>query len=85
MNSAAYGPITIGTSVVLGSHTGWTGPDGHGGYVTSDTWWNDSMWADVGQRTTVTELPGLDPAGCPYVRVAIDTGTWGGRIRNLSP
>jgi hypothetical protein len=80
-----YGPIRIGTSVVIGSHTGWTGPDGHGGFVTDDTWWNDSMWAYVGQRTVVTELGGLDPAGCPYVRTAVDSGSWGWRIRNLSP
>jgi hypothetical protein len=80
-----YGPIRIGTSVVLGSHTGWSGPDGRGGYVTEDTWWNDSMWAFVGQRTTVTELPGLDPVGCPYIRTAVDGGSWGWRIRNLSP
>lgn len=80
-----YGSIRIGTSVVLGAHTGWTGPDGHGGFVTDDTWWNDSMYAYVGQRTVVTELGGMDPAGCPYVRVAVDSGSWGWRIRNLSP
>jgi hypothetical protein len=80
-----YGPIRIGTSVVLGSHTGWSGPDGRGGYVTEDTWWNDAMWAHVGQRTTITELAGLDPVGCPYVRTAIDGGSWGWRTRNLSP
>lgn len=80
-----YGPIRIGTSVVVGSHTGWSGPDGRGGYLTEDTWWNDAMWAFVGQRSTVTELAGLDPAGCPYIRVALDGGAWGWRIRNLSP
>jgi hypothetical protein len=80
-----YGPIMIGSSVVLGSHTGWSGPDGRGGYVTEDTWWNDEMWAHVGQRTVVTELAGVDPVGCPYIRVAIDGGSWGWRIRNLSP
>lgn len=85
MSTPVYGPITIGTSVVLGAHTGWTGSDGGGGTVTDDTWWNDSMFEYVGQRTTVTELPGLDPVGCPYVRVAIDGGTWGWRIRDLSP
>lgn len=83
--TADYGPITVGTSVVLGAHTGWTGPDGHGGTVTDDTWWADPMWTYVGQRTVVTELAGLDPVGCPYVRVAIDGGSWGWRIRDLSP
>jgi hypothetical protein len=85
MTVPTYGPITIGTSVVLGSHTGWSGPDGRGGYVTEDLWWNDAMWAFVGQRTVVTELAGVDPVGCPYVRTAIDGGSWGWRIRNLSP
>jgi len=80
-----YGPLHVGSSVVLGSHTGWSGPDGHGGYITEDRWWNDEMWAHVGQRTTVTELAGVDPVGCPYIRTAIDGGSWGWRIRNLSP
>jgi hypothetical protein len=85
MSSPVYGPITVGTRVVLGEHAGWTGSDGAGGTVTNDTWWNEMMMAYVGRTATVTELPGLDPVGCPYVRVDIDTGTWGWRIRDLSP
>lgn len=85
MTTAVYGPIVVGSSVVLGAHAGWTGADGHGGTVTGDTWWADTMDSFVGQRTTVTQLAGLDPVGCPYVRVAIDGGLWGWRIRDLSP
>ena len=81
-----YGSIRIGTAVMLGQHTGWTGLQaGAVGWVTDDTWWNDSMWAFVGQRTVVTELAGMDPSGCPYVRVAAAAGAWGWRIRNFSP
>ena len=74
MSYPDYGPIHIGSVVVLGAHDAWNG----------DTWWNDSMWAYVGQTGTVTELAGLDPVGCPYVRVNIDGGSWGWRIRNMT-
>jgi hypothetical protein len=83
--TADYGPITFGSTVVLGAHSGWTGPDGRGGTVLEDTWWNVGMWDYVGREATVVELGGLDPAGCPYVRVDLDEGTWGWRIRDLSP
>ncbi len=33
----------------------------------------------VGREATVTQLGGLDPQGCPYVRVDIDGGSWGWR------
>lgn len=70
-----YGPLRVGSMVILGAHTPWNG----------ETWWNDAMWPYVGRRARITELAGLDPNGCPYVRVDVDGGTWGWRIRNASP
>jgi len=58
MTVASYGPIEVGSSVVLGTHTGWTGPDGYGGTVTDYTWWAPEMAAYVGTRTVVTS-PGI--------------------------
>lgn len=78
-----YGPLAVGLRVVLGAHTAWSGPDGRGEWVASDTWWNEDMWAHVGSPAIITELGGLDPVGCPYVRVDVDGGMWGWRIRDL--
>lgn len=85
MTAADYGPIEVGMSVVLGAHTPWSGPDGSGGVTVAARWWNEDMWAHVDERVTVTALGGLDPVGCPYVRVDGDGGIWGWRIRDLRP
>lgn len=85
MATADYGPLRVGMSVVLGTDTGWTGPDGHGGRVTDHHTWDDTMFAYVGTRTTITELAGLDEAGCPVVHVDRDGGRWSWRIRELRP
>ena len=85
MGVADYGPIDVGMSVVLGAHTPWSGPDGSGGTAGEDRWWNEDMWAHTDERVTVTALGGLDPVGCPYVRVDVDGGIWGWRIRDLRP
>ncbi|UJR79741.1 hypothetical protein [Sandaracinus amylolyticus] len=79
-----YGPVAVGSSVVLGMHTPWTGSDGQGGVVTADTNWAADMAQYVGQRTTVTQLSGLDTAGCPGIRVQADNGTFFWRLRNVS-
>lgn len=79
-----YGPIMVGSSVVLGGHTPWTGPNGSGGFVTGDTNWAPEMGQYVGQRTIVTSLEGVDDAGCPVVRVAIDNGGFYWRIGSMS-
>lgn len=79
-----YGPVTVGSSVVLGMHTPWTGGDGQGGMVTADTNWAAEMQPWVGQRTTVTSLSGLDQAGCPGIRVAADNGQYFWRLRNVT-
>lgn len=79
-----YGPITVGSSVVLGGHTPWTGPNGQGGFVTSDTNWAPDMGQYVGQRTIVTSLEGVDDAGCPVAKVAADNGSFYWRIGSMS-
>jgi hypothetical protein len=85
MTVADYGPIEVGMSVVLGAHTPWSGSNGRAGTARDDTWWNEDMWAHTDERATITELGGLDPVGCPYVRVDVDGGIWGWRIRDLRP
>lgn len=85
LTSPDHGPLVVGAAVVLGAHTPWTGPDGHGGAVTDDRWWNDAMESFVGRVGIITELGGLDPVGCPFVRVELDGGSWGWRIRDLRP
>lgn len=74
MSYPDYGPLRVGSMVILGAHTPWNG----------ETWWNDSMWPFVGRQARITELGGLDPNGCPYVRVDVDGAAWGWRIRNMS-
>lgn len=84
MVRAYFGPVVVGSSVVLGGHTPYTGPDGQGGFVTDDTNWAPEMGASVGQRTIVTSATDIDNAGCPVVHVAIDNGAYFWRIRNMS-
>ncbi len=79
-----YGSVTVGTSLVLGVHTPWSGPDGQGGTANLDTNWTQEMQPWVGQRTTVTALAGLDQSGCPGIRVAADNGQYFWRLRNTS-
>lgn len=82
---ASYGPVVIGSRIVLGAHTPWTGPDGQGGSVVADTDWNDEMMQYVGMTAMVSALDGLDPAGCPGVRVDVDGGQWFWRLRDAHP
>lgn len=80
-----YGPVTVGTRIVLGAHSPWTGPDSSGGSVVDDTDWNDEMGQYVGMPATVVSLDGVDPAGCTGVRVDIDGGQWFWRLRDAQP
>jgi hypothetical protein len=68
-----FGPIAVGTKVVLGRHTP----------VNGDTNWNDAMDGLVGQTASITSLDGVDMAGCPRVKVDVDQGLWAWRIRDL--
>ena len=68
-----YGPITIGSWVILGAHSPWNG----------ETNWAPEMMRWVGQRAQVTRLGGLDTVGCPGVYVAADGGQYFWRIRDL--
>lgn len=82
---ASYGPLQIGSRIVLGAHTPWTGADGQGGYVSQDTNWGDEMSAYVGQTAMITSLEGLDTAGCAIVHVDVDGGQWVWRVRDAQP
>jgi hypothetical protein len=85
MTVANYGSLAIGSRVILGAHSGYTGPDGQGGSVTDDTDWADQMMEFVGRVATIVSFDQLDPAGCPGVRVDIDGGQWFWRIRDMQP
>jgi hypothetical protein len=71
--TADYGPIEVGTVVVLGRHSEVDGSDN----------WAAGMDQYVGKATTVTRLSGVDAQGCPGVRVEIDGGDYFWRIRDL--
>lgn len=71
--SASFGPIAVGTRVVLGRHTA----------VDGDTNWNDQMEGFIGKPATITELSAVDMVGCPVVKVDIDQGRWSWRIREM--
>lgn len=83
--TAAYGPITMGSRIILGAHTPYTGPDGQGSFVQADDNWNEEMSQYVGQLATVIQLDGLDEAGCSVVHVDIDGGAWYWRLRDAHP
>lgn len=71
--SASFGPIAVGTKVVLGRHTA----------VDGDINWNDQMEPYIGKPATVTELSSVDMVGCPVVKVDLDQGMWSWRIRDM--
>jgi hypothetical protein len=72
-SGAYFGPIQVGTTVILGRHTPVAGDDN----------WAADMNVFVGQMATVTRMSGTDAAGCPGVRVDIDGGEWFWRIRDM--
>jgi hypothetical protein len=74
MAQASFGPLTVGSPVVLGYHTPWG----------ADANWADEMGRWVGARTYITSLEGVDSVGCPVVRVAADGGQYYWRIRNMT-
>jgi hypothetical protein len=82
--TAVYGPIAVGTRVILGAHSGYTGPNMYGEIVTDDTYWADDMFSYVGMTATVTQLADVDPAGCTVVHVDVDGGNWFWRIRDMT-
>jgi hypothetical protein len=71
--SAQYGPVRIGTEVVLGRHREVLGDDN----------WVVEMEPYVGQRARITQLVGVDDQGCPLVAVDVDGGNWFWRARDL--
>lgn len=70
---ADYGPVVPETQVVLRRHRA----------VEGDRNWNVDMERFVGKTTRVTQLAGVDPAGCALVRVEVDTGRFAWRARDL--
>jgi hypothetical protein len=71
--SVDFGRIQVGTAVVIERHRG----------VNGDANWAESMERYVGRLGVVTSLEGIDPAGCPTVKVDADDGMHYWRIRDL--
>lgn len=68
-----YGPIVVGTEVILGRHRSVEGDDN----------WTTEMGPYVGQRARIMEQSGVDGMGCPGVRVDVDQRQWFWRIRDM--
>jgi hypothetical protein len=67
-----YGDVTVGSALRLGRHAPWN----------ADANWDPQMERFVGATAIVTQLAGVDSAGCPGVRVGIDGGQFFWRIRD---
>lgn len=72
-DSPSFGAIGVGTEVVLGRHSEWSG----------DANWVEDMDAYVGKTARVTELYGTDGSGCLVVHLDIDNGAWFWRVRDM--
>jgi hypothetical protein len=68
-----YGPVAVGSLVILGRHRPMNG----------NTSWNEDMARYVGKFAHVQRLAAVDEAGCPVVEVDIDQGRFYWRIRDL--
>ena len=71
--SAQYGPVRVGTEVILGRHRPVDGEDN----------WIEQMVPYIGRRTRVVQLIGVDDQGCPLLQVDIDRGDWLWRLRDV--
>jgi hypothetical protein len=71
--SADYGPVSVGTDVVIGRHRP----------VDGESNWTEEMDPFVGRAGRVTELVGVDEQGCALVRVDADAGEWFWRLRDM--
>jgi hypothetical protein len=72
--TAVYGPLEEGSTVILGRHREVDGSDN----------WAPDMDAYVGEEATITRLSGVDPEGCPGVRVDLDDEGFFWRVRDLA-
>ena len=68
-----YGPAAPGAEVVLGRHRAVDGDDN----------WAAEMEPFVGRTARVVDFAGVDGAGCPGVRVDLDSQQWFWRVRDL--
>lgn len=70
--TADYGPVDVGTEVVLGRHRA----------VDGEPNWTGEMEPFVGRAGRVLERVGVDEQGCPLIRVDVDDGNWYWRLRD---
>lgn len=71
---ADYGPLQIGSQVIVNRHREWNGDDN----------WSPEMNAFVGRTARVLDFSGLDPAGCAMVHLDVDGGQYAWRARDMS-
>lgn len=71
--TASYGPIVVGSEVILGRHRP----------VDGETNWTEGMERYVGRVARVMELVGVDEQGCALIRVDRDDGEWYWRLRDV--
>nr|MDQ3036435.1 hypothetical protein [Myxococcota bacterium] len=69
-----WGPIAVGTPVVLGRHRA----------VNGDENWTDDMTPFIGREVRIQQLVGVDEQGCPGVHVDADQGQFFWRARDLT-
>lgn len=73
-HDATFGPLRVGSVVVLGRHRP----------VGGDANWSPSMTSYVGRSARIAELTGVDDRGCPAVEVDADGRQFLWRVRDLT-
>lgn len=68
-----YGPVRVGSRVVIGRHRPVAGEDN----------WSGTMGAYVGRTARIVALVGADEQGCPGAHIDLDGGEWFWRIRDM--
>lgn len=69
-----YLGLTAGAAVTIGEGSAWFGQKN----------WVEPMQAFVGKQARVTQLSGVDKAGCPGVALDVDQGAYFWRVRDLA-
>lgn len=72
--SADYGLVGPSARVILWRHR----------IVEGEANWIEEMMDHVGHEAEVTELGGVDDAGCPVFHIDVDRGEWAWRVRDVS-
>ncbi|MFI5301780.1 MAG: hypothetical protein ACHREM_27130, partial [Polyangiales bacterium] len=77
--------VKTATTSDYGVQLGWQVVLSHHRAVDGDEYWASEMDKFVGKTTEVKEFGGVDPKGCPVVRVEADKRAYYWRVRDLTP